>query len=111
MFARFGSDADPSTKHILDRGACLTELLKQGQQSPYSTAQQVALLAAYRDGIFDGMSPDKVSDAKTSFLDYMEKAASAEFAEITKTGDMSEDCEKSLCAQMAEWKKTSEAEQ
>lgn len=111
VFARFGSDADPSTKHILDRGACLTELLKQGQQSPYSTAQQVALLAAYRDGIFDGMSPDKVSCAKTSFLDYMEKAAAAEFAEIAKTGDMSEDCEKSLCAHMTEWKKTSEAEQ
>lgn len=41
-FAQFGSDLDPSTRSVLDRGTRLTELLKQGQYAPMSTEMQVS---------------------------------------------------------------------
>ena len=40
-FAQFGSDLDASTQKLLNRGAKLTELLKQDQYSPMTVAEQV----------------------------------------------------------------------
>ena len=40
-FAQFGSDLDASTQQLLNRGAKLTELLKQNQYSPMTVAEQV----------------------------------------------------------------------
>ena len=40
-FAQFGSDLDASTQQLLNRGAKLTELLKQDQYSPMTVAEQV----------------------------------------------------------------------
>src|SRR3546814_12554432 len=40
-FAQFGSDLDASTQRLLNRGARLTELLKQGQYSPLPFEEQV----------------------------------------------------------------------
>ena len=53
VFTRFGSDVDDSTKRMLNRGNILTELLKQPKSSPYSLFEQVSLLLAYRNNIFE----------------------------------------------------------
>ena len=44
-FAQFGSDLDASTQHQLNRGARLTEMLKQGQYSPIPMEEQVLSLS------------------------------------------------------------------
>ena len=41
-FAQFGSDLDASTQRLLNRGARLTELLKQPQFSPLKMEEAVA---------------------------------------------------------------------
>jgi len=43
-FAQFGSDLDATTKAVIEHGTRLTELLKQGQYSPLSLSQEVAVL-------------------------------------------------------------------
>ena len=50
-FAQFASDMDASTRQLLDRGARLTELLKQPQYSPMLIEEQVAVIFAGVKGL------------------------------------------------------------
>jgi hypothetical protein len=52
-FAQFGSDLDASTQRLLNRGARLTELLKQPQFSPLKMEEQVAVIFAGTNGYLD----------------------------------------------------------
>nr|QGN75150.1 ATP synthase F1 subunit alpha [Chlorella vulgaris] len=58
-FAQFGSDLDAATQYLLNRGARLTEVLKQGQFQPMSIENQIVVLYAATRGYLDKM---KVSD-------------------------------------------------
>ncbi|KAF0116401.1 MAG: F-type H+-transporting ATPase subunit alpha [Hyphomonadaceae bacterium] len=60
-FAKFGSDLDVSTQRLLNRGARLTELLKQDQFSPVPVEEQVILIYAGTKGYLDKVA---VSDIK-----------------------------------------------
>ena len=52
-FSQFASDLDASTRKLLDRGARLTELLKQKQHHPLSMEEQVVSLYAGVNGFLD----------------------------------------------------------
>ncbi|AGF75045.1 F0F1 ATP synthase subunit alpha [Bartonella australis AUST/NH1] len=54
-FAQFGSDLDASTQHLLNRGARLTELLKQPQFSPLKVEEQVVVIFAGVNGYLDSL--------------------------------------------------------
>src|SRR5690606_14607890 len=58
-FAQFGSDLDAATQRLLNRGARLTELLKQPQYSPLTNAEQVVVIFAGTQGYLDDL---KVSE-------------------------------------------------
>nr|YP_006280958.1 ATP synthase F1 subunit alpha [Helicosporidium sp. ex Simulium jonesi]ACT36184.1 ATP synthase F1 subunit alpha [Helicosporidium sp. ex Simulium jonesi] len=60
-FAQFGSDLDASTQYLLNRGARLTEVLKQDQYSPMSIETQVVILYAATKGYLDKLN---ISDIK-----------------------------------------------
>lgn len=59
-FAQFSTDLDADTKHRIDRGQRITELLKQPQYSPYSVWEQTSLLLAATEGVFDTVPVSKV---------------------------------------------------
>ncbi|WP_232629544.1 F0F1 ATP synthase subunit alpha [Methylobacterium sp. Leaf118] len=59
-FAQFGSDLDASTQRLLNRGARLTELLKQPQFSPLKMEEQVAVIYAGVNGYLDKLPVNKV---------------------------------------------------
>lgn len=59
-FAQFGSDLDPATKSLLDRGARLTEILKQKQYEPVSTENQVIMMLAGTSGYLDKIEIHKI---------------------------------------------------
>jgi F-type H+-transporting ATPase subunit alpha len=59
-FAQFGGDLDASTQHLLNRGAKLTELLKQAQFSPLSVEEQVISIYAGVNGYLDGLETSDV---------------------------------------------------
>ncbi len=67
-FAQFGSDLDPSTQKLLARGARLTELLKQPQYSPLSTAEEVAVIYAGVKGYLDKISVKDVGKFEQALL-------------------------------------------
>ena len=59
-FAQFGSDLDAVTQRLLNRGARLTELLKQPQFSPLKMEEQVCVIYAGVNGYLDKLPLDKV---------------------------------------------------
>lgn len=67
-FAQFSTDLDPETKHRIERGQRLTELLKQKQYQPLSVAEQTATLLAATKGAFDTIPTEKVKDAQAELL-------------------------------------------
>lgn len=67
-FAQFGSDLDATTQRLLNRGARLTELLKQPQFSPLKTEEQVAVIYAGVNGYLDEYPVDKVKDFEEGLL-------------------------------------------
>jgi F-type H+/Na+-transporting ATPase subunit alpha len=67
-FAQFGSDLDASTQKLLNRGARLTELLKQPQFSPLKTEEQVVVIYAGVNGYLDNIPVTKVRDFEEGLL-------------------------------------------
>ncbi|MCB9805557.1 F0F1 ATP synthase subunit alpha [Candidatus Nomurabacteria bacterium] len=59
-FSQFGSDLDPTTKALLDRGERAVSLLKQKQFSPIPSAKQVVMIYALNNGFLDNISNDEV---------------------------------------------------
>jgi F-type H+-transporting ATPase subunit alpha len=59
-FAQFGSDLDATTQRLLNRGARLTELLKQPQFSPLKMEEQVIVIYAGVNGYLDPIPVDRV---------------------------------------------------
>ncbi len=70
-FAAFGSDLDPVSQSQLDRGYRLTELLKQGINSPMSVQDQVVSLYAGTHGHLDGIEVEDVQRFETELLEFM----------------------------------------
>ena len=68
VFAQFGSDLDAATKKQLDRGARLTEILKQHQFDPLSVGEQVSLLYVTVNGHIDDVPTAQVQAFAEKFL-------------------------------------------
>jgi len=67
-FAQFGSDLDAATQHLLNRGARLTELLKQKQFSPLPVEEQVIVLYAGVRGYLDNLDISKIASFESALL-------------------------------------------
>lgn len=59
-FAQFGSDLDAVTQRLLNRGARLTELLKQPQFSPLKMEEQTCVIYAGVNGYLDPLPVNRV---------------------------------------------------
>jgi F-type H+-transporting ATPase subunit alpha len=70
-FAQFGSDLDASTQKLLNRGARLTELLKQAQFSPLPFEEQTVSIFAGTNGYLDGIETNRVTEYEAEMLSWM----------------------------------------
>jgi len=70
-FAQFGSDLDASTQKLLNRGARLTELLKQAQFSPLPFEEQTASIFAGTQGYLDGIETSRVTEYEAEMLSFL----------------------------------------
>ena len=70
-FAQFASDMDASTRQLLERGARLTELLKQPQYSPMVVEEQVAVIFAGVKGYLDQVALTDVGRFEEGLLDML----------------------------------------
>ncbi len=64
-FSRFGTRLDEETRKTLERGRRVRSVLKQPQYSPLSATQQIMVLMAVNEGVFDPVPEDKLMQAET----------------------------------------------
>jgi F-type H+-transporting ATPase subunit alpha len=69
-FAQFSSDLDPITKAQLDRGARITEILKQGWDEPVPVEEQVITIWAVTNGYLDKTQVEMVKDWQAAYLKF-----------------------------------------
>ncbi|WP_224813923.1 F0F1 ATP synthase subunit alpha [Hasllibacter sp. MH4015] len=70
-FAQFGSDLDASTQRLLNRGARLTELMKQPQYSPLTNAEIVCVIFAGTNGYLDKIPVGDVGRFEKGLLTFL----------------------------------------
>ena len=95
-FAQFGSDLDASTQKLLNRGAKLTELLKQDQYSPLTVAEQVISVFTGVKGYLDDVELNKIKKFESDIIDKIKSDEPEIINAIQSTGKLDEKTEKSL---------------
>ncbi len=90
-FAQFGSDLDAATQRLLNRGARLTELLKQPQFSPMPFEEQTVSIFAGTNGYIDSVPVDRVTEYEEQMLSYMRTEHAGVLEEIRTTGKFEDD--------------------
>ena len=107
-FAAFGSDLDAVSQAQLDRGYRLTELLKQGINSPMKVEEQVVSLFAGTQGYLDNIPVDDVGRFEDGLLELVKSQHSGLLSEIVSTGEVDEDALNSIITAYAENFETSD---
>jgi F-type H+-transporting ATPase subunit alpha len=97
-FAQFGGDLDVTTQRLLNRGARLTELLKQTQFSPMQMEEQVCVLYAGVNGYLDGLPVNRVKAFQDGLLSALKSQNAALLDAIRSSKDLSDDSAKTLKA-------------
>jgi len=88
-FAQFGSDLDAATQYLLNRGARLTELLKQNQYVPMEFQDQVVCIYAGTRGYLDKLAITDVGPYQEKLLAHVKATAPAVLKEIADTNEIS----------------------
>ncbi|MEZ2333466.1 F0F1 ATP synthase subunit alpha [Mesorhizobium sp. RCC_202] len=105
-FAQFGSDLDAATQRLLNRGARLTELLKQPQFSPLKVEEQVTVIFAGVNGYLDKLAINQVGKFEHGLLSHMRAAGKDILDAIRKEKALSDDLRAKLKAEIDAFAKT-----
>ncbi|MFS0736466.1 F0F1 ATP synthase subunit alpha [Sphingomonas sp. 1P06PA] len=105
-FAQFGSDLDASTQKLLNRGARLTELLKQAQYSPLPFEEQVVSIFAGTNGYIDSVPTADVVRYEAALLSHFRSHHADILASIRDTKDLGDDTKAKLKDALAAFGKT-----
>jgi F-type H+-transporting ATPase subunit alpha len=103
-FAKFGSDLDPATMAVLDKGARNVEILKQNEGSPFPVEEQVAIIYCGSTGILSDIPTEKIKDFEENFLDYMRNKHRAEL-DVLKSGKLTAEVTDTIRKVVAEMSK------
>ena len=95
-FAQFGSDLDETTQQLLNRGARLTEILKQPQYKPLSVEEQVVSIFAGVNGYLDKVKVEYVIEFLGKLLKYFKSKQKTLLDTIKKDQEIKEETEKKL---------------
>ncbi|MDG1417817.1 MAG: F0F1 ATP synthase subunit alpha, partial [Maricaulis sp.] len=99
-FAQFGSDLDAATQQLLNRGARLTELLKQAQFSPLSMEEQVCVIFAGTRGYLDKLDLGDVKRFESDLIRHLHAEHADLLAAIRDEKKVSDGSEAQLKALM-----------
>jgi F-type H+-transporting ATPase subunit alpha len=95
-FAAFASDLDATSRAQLDRGARLTELLKQPQYAPFPVERQVVSVWAGTGGYLDDVPVEDIGRFEQEFLGEISRKHQGIYDSIRETGQLSEDTQTAL---------------
>jgi F-type H+/Na+-transporting ATPase subunit alpha len=105
--AQFGSDLDASTQNLLNRGAKLTELLKQDQYSPLTVGEQVISVFTGVKGYLDDVELNQIKKFEKDIIEKVKSERPEIIESIQSSGKLDEEVEKSLIEIIVEYKKSS----
>ena len=86
-FAQFGSDLDAATQYLLNRGARLTEMLKQGQYQPMTIERQVVVVYAATKGYLDKLNVSDIQQFEQQLLKEIDSSILNEIREKRTISD------------------------
>ena len=105
-FAQFGSDLDASTQFLLNRGARLTELLKQSQYSPQPVEHQVVVIFAGVNGFLDKLDIKRIGEFEAKLVPFIHSKHPKIFERIRVEGQIKEDLNEAIRAAISEFLQT-----
>ncbi|MFZ9626345.1 MAG: F0F1 ATP synthase subunit alpha [Burkholderiaceae bacterium] len=105
-FAQFASDLDEATRKQLDRGARVTELLKQAQYSPLPISLMAATLYAANKGFLDDIEVKQVLHFEFGLHQHLKTKNAALLAKLEAAKAMDKDAEAELVAAIEAFKKS-----
>lgn len=110
-FTQFGSDLDAATKASLERGARVTEILKQGQYVPMAVEDQVVSIYAVSKGFTDDIPVSSLLRFEKELLAYIKASQyKAQVLDvIVNTGKLEGDADAALQKAINEFKETFQA--
>jgi len=101
-FAQFGSDLDANTKSIIDHGARLTELLKQGQYMPLDLAHEVLVLFSAKHKFIKDIPVEDIREYEAALLSDFDHDYPKIIKEINRKQEISPELEASIKTAMTE---------
>ena len=104
-FAQFGSDLDASTQKLLNRGAKLTELLKQDQYSPMTVAEQVISVFTGVKGFLDDLDLGNIKSFEKGIIEKIKSEKPEIIDSIETSGKLEENTENNLNQIIEQFKK------
>ena len=97
-FAQFGSDLDRTTQQLLNRGAKLTEVLKQPQYRPMTAESQVVVIFMANNGFLDDIPIEEVARYEEEFLGFLNGQQPDLMLELAEKQEVSDEMEERLRA-------------
>jgi len=90
-FAQFASDLDAATRKQLEHGKAVTELMKQGQYAPMSTADMGLSIYAATEGFLEDVEVTKIQAFEAALLSYANSEYAELMAKINVKGDYNDE--------------------
>ena len=101
-FAQFGSELDPASQRLLNRGSRLTEMLKQNQYDPLPIEKEVLIIFAGNEGYFDQLSIAQIRPFEKALYAHFDARHADLLAEIKSKRELSDELRKKLKAALDE---------
>ena len=96
-FAKFGSDLDAATLNVIEKGRRNVEILKQGQNDPFTVEDQVAIIFAGSKNLLRNVPVDKVKEFEKDYLEFL-NAKHRDVLDTLKAGKLTDEVTDTLTA-------------
>jgi F-type H+-transporting ATPase subunit alpha len=103
-FAQLGTELDKATQRQLDRGRRMSELLKQGQYTPFNVVDQIISIFAGSKGILDDIPVKDVREFEKGMLENMQSVNKALWDEVNQKKAIDAELEKKLESAITKFK-------
>lgn len=89
-FAKFGSDLDPTTLRVIQKGKRNVEILKQAENDPYPVEDQIAIIYAGSKNLLRDVPVEKVKEFEKDYLEYL-NAKHRDMLDTLKAGKLTDE--------------------
>ena len=89
-FAKFGSDLDPTTLRVIEKGKRNVEILKQAENDPYPVEDQIAIIYAGSKNLLKDVPVEKVKEFEKDYLEYL-NAKHRDMLDTLKAGKLTDE--------------------